>query len=109
MAEATKGLGGAGSPSHPQHFAPVTSASDFLLHQPPGTATSSGHYLAALFSDGPQWGLLTPSESWRFAADFYFSRGFFSLPAPAIQELGTRGLIDMQSTLASQVSGQNFS
>ena len=70
--------------------------------------TLSGRSLHGLFSDGPQRGPLTPSEIWMFASDFYFSRGFFKLSVSAVQELGTRGLINMQNTLTSQVSGHNF-
>ena len=49
-------------------FPAVPSASDFLLHQPPGTGTLSAHSLHGLFSDGLQQGLLTPSETFSCAS-----------------------------------------
>ena len=83
----------------------MISASDFLLPQPPGTGTLSPHSLHGLFSDDPQWGSLTYSETWRFSSDFCFSSSFFDLHSvSAVQELGTRGLINMQNALTSQVS-----
>lgn len=97
---------GLGPRRPPPTFSPVTS--DFLLPQPPAIVTFSGRHLTGLFGDGPMWGPLTPSESWRFVADFYFSTDLFHLPVSAIQDVGTRGLMNTHRTLTSQACAQIF-
>ena len=87
----------------------VSSASDFLLQQPPRTEFLSARSLFALFSGSPQWGPLAPWKTWRFSSEFYSSRGLLYLHSvSAVQELGTRGLINMQNALTSQVSEHDF-
>jgi len=53
-----------------------------------------------------QWDSLMPSETWRFASDFYF-RGFSHLSGAAVQDLGTRGLKNMENSPAGQVSASH--
>lgn len=50
-----------GQPRALLHFPAVTSTSDFLPYQNPGTVFFPGHCLTGLFRDDPQWG-----QSWRF-------------------------------------------
>lgn len=47
----------------------------------------------SFFSHGSQCGPPTASETCRFAPAFYFFRGLFVFSVAAVQELGTRGLL----------------
>lgn len=88
----------------PLDFPPVTSASDFLLHHLPGTGTLSGYFPRGLFWDGLHRGWPTPSNIWGLASVLYFFR---LASGSAVQELGSRGRINMPNSLTSQGFGPN--